>query len=158
MLAQQFDSAVYKDRTEHIDDPMEAIEQGDAGNDEDGAHDQRADDSPEQHLMLKLPGHSEIAKDQKEDEKIVHAERELDDVTGDELKRKLLVGPRRPPDHLLAKEIDQNREQAGQTDPHDRPADRLAEADVVLLAMKDAEIERQHRQHEHVEDDPEDPV
>ena len=34
----------------------------------------------------------------------------------------------------------------------------LAEADVVLLAMKDAEIERQHRQHEHIEDDPEDPI
>ncbi len=49
VLPQQLDAAVNQDCAEDVDDPVKAVQQRDAGGDEDGAHDQRADHAPEQH-------------------------------------------------------------------------------------------------------------
>ena len=96
--------------------------------DEDGAHHQRAQDAPEQHLVLKVSRYAEVAKDQQKDEQIINAERLLDQVAGDELQRKLGSSTARAANHRVPEKVDEHREARGQRDPDQRPADRFAEA------------------------------
>ena len=102
--------------------------------------------------------HAEVAEDQQEDEEIVDAQRLLDDVAGDELQRELRVGPRVAANHGVSEEVNEDGEDAGQTDPQRRSSRWLRAAAPRACAMEDAQIERQHRQHKNVEDYPEDPV
>ncbi len=67
-LAEQFDAAVDQQRAENIDDPVKSLDQAHAGDDENRPHDQRAQDSPEQDLVLVAGRHLEITEDQQEDE------------------------------------------------------------------------------------------
>ena len=83
--------------------------------DHDGAHDQRAEDAPEQHLVLIHGRHREVGEQQREDEDVVHAERFLDDVAGEELQRL------RPAGIVPDAEVEEQR----QRDPDDRPGDRF---------------------------------
>src|SRR4029077_5221529 len=87
ILKEQLDAAVHQKRTKHVDDPVEPFDEGNAGGDENRAHDQGAQDSPEQYLVLVDRRHLEETKDEEEDKEVVDAQRELDDVSGDELKR-----------------------------------------------------------------------
>ena len=48
-----------------------ALEQRDAGEDEDEPQHQRAEDAPEQHAVLVLRGHGEVAEDQRPHEDVV---------------------------------------------------------------------------------------
>ena len=64
--------------------------------DHDRPHDERAEDAPEQHLVLVLRRHREVGEQQREDEDVVHAQRLLDEVTGEELQR--LLGAVEVPD------------------------------------------------------------
>ena len=66
---------------------MKPPDQADACHDEYCPHRQGAHDSPEQDFMLMLRSNPEITENQQEDKKIVHAERKLDYVTGDEFHR-----------------------------------------------------------------------
>ena len=43
-----------QERPEHVEDPVEALDQGDAGEDEDRPHHERPEDAPEQHPVLVL--------------------------------------------------------------------------------------------------------
>ena len=157
-LSKQLDAAVDENAAEDVDDPMEAVQQRDAGRDKYRAHDERTHHAPEKHFVLQLAGHAEGTKDQQEYEKVVDAERQLDEISGNKLQRKLWIGRNAATDHGVPEEVDQDGETGSQADPHRRPSDGLAEFDNVFLAMEDAQVERQQRQDKHVEDDPEDPV
>ncbi len=69
----QANAAVNQQRSESVENPVEALDQADAGNNENAAHQERTENSPEQHAALMLLRHSEIAEDYKEKKKIVHA-------------------------------------------------------------------------------------
>src|ERR1700687_1450515 len=87
LLKEQLDSAVHQKRTEHVDNPVESLDEADARRDEDRAHEERAQDSPEQYLVLVDRRHLEETEDQEKDKEVVDTQREFDDVSGDELQR-----------------------------------------------------------------------
>jgi MFS family permease len=58
-------------RAEDVDDPVEALDQLDAHEDRQAAHDEREHDAPEQQLAPLLVGHGEGAEDEQEDEEVV---------------------------------------------------------------------------------------
>src|ERR1035438_2914530 len=60
--------------------------------------------------------------------------------------------------HSVAEEIDQHRERSGQCDPDHRPRDGLTKRYDMLFTMEDAQVERQHCQHEDVKENPENPI
>ena len=91
--------------------------------DHDGAHDQRAENAPEQHLVLVLRRHREVREQQREHEDVVHAQRFLDQVAGEELQR--LLRARVMPDA----EIEQQR----QRDPGDCPGDGFRKETTCAL-------------------------
>ena len=125
---------------------MEARDQAHARHDECTPHHERPENSPEQHFVLVLVGHLEVTEDNQEYEQVVDAERQLDDVAGHELQRR---SPPMPEQH-------QHRKGRGQRDPDSRPGKRFAKAETVGAAIQHAQVERQHRHHKQVEQNPED--
>ena len=75
VLEEQPDAAVNQDSAKDEDDPVEPLQQCDPRRDKNSPHDERAHHAPEQHLMLKLAGHAEVAEDKQEDEEIIDAQR-----------------------------------------------------------------------------------
>src|SRR5882762_1129188 len=123
---------------------MKAAEQADAGEDEHGAQGKSAQNSPDQDPLLVLFGDAEIAEDEKENEEVIDAEREFDDIAGDELECRLLALP----------VVQESSERQSQGDP-DGAADRsFSKRNSFFAPAEDAEVERQHEQDEGVEGDP----
>ena len=56
---------------EDVQDPVERLDQGDAGEDEDRPQHEGAEDAPEQDPELVLPGHAEVAEDHRPHEDVV---------------------------------------------------------------------------------------
>jgi len=134
---------------------VESIEQGDSGSDENCAHDDGAENSPEQDLVLQVGGNLEISEDEEENEKIVDTESFFDQVASYEFERELTVGMRQVSGHTMAVEVQQDGESAGKGDPKRGPTEGLAHADGVRLAIEYAEVEHQHYDHEGYEQYPE---
>ena len=60
--------------SEEIDDPVKIVEQRRSEGNENPAHDERAQNPPEQNPVLVGQGNGKIGEDQQEDKNIVHAE------------------------------------------------------------------------------------
>jgi hypothetical protein len=136
-VAQELQPRQDQKAAEDVDDDVEGNElcpDGDHG----ATHDQRADDAPEEHPVLVLRGHGERREDQQEDEDVVDAERLLDKVAG------------RPFEPLLRalEVVDADIEGDGEADPHGAPCERFTPFNLVGVAVKDAQVERKHAQHE----------
>ena len=84
------------------------------------------------------------AQYQQEHEQVVHAQRQFDQVAGEEFQSLVVAAP--VPDARV--------EDQRQRDPHRAPGQRLLHADGVRLAVEHAQIQRQHRQHERAETNP----
>jgi len=74
-----------EDECEEVADPVEAFEEVEAGGDEGSAHEDGAEDSPEEDARLEGFGDLEDAEEQEEDEEIVDREGLFDGVAGKEL-------------------------------------------------------------------------
>ena len=61
--------------------------------DHDEPHHDGAEDAPLEHLRLRLGGNAEVREDQDEDEEVVDAERQLDEVAGVVLQRRAASPP-----------------------------------------------------------------
>ena len=85
-------------------------------------------DPVEQDPVLVLPGHGEVAEDQREDEDVVDCQRLLDQVAGEVLAPGL--GAVGPPHHATEAEAER--------DPDRRPDRRLLDGDDVRGAVGDA--------------------
>ena len=117
------------------------MDQRDAHGDHGGAHDQGAQDAPEQHLVLVQAGHAEVGKDQQEDEQVIDAEGLFEQVAGEKHQG-----------HFLPfVDVQAGIEHQGQRNPQRAPQQRLAHPDDVLAAVKHPQIQRQHDQYENVE-------
>src|SRR5689334_22024275 len=112
LAAKELGPRVNQESAKQVDDPIEPANQAHAHHDEDAAHDERAQYAPEKHLVLLPAGNAEIAENQQEDEQIINAEGELDQVAGGELQGGGAPAPK----------INQHRETSSQGDPHDAPA------------------------------------
>ena len=116
------------------------LDDGRASSNQRPAHDERAEDAPEQHTMLKLQGHAKISEDERDDEDVVHRERQLDDVAGDELDGVL------PPPAADKRGSDEQSEHKRQRDPKRRPSDGFLEFDDMRALVEDAKVEREKDQ------------
>ena len=119
--------------TENVDDPLEPLQQQRAQPDHDQPHHDRAQDAPLEHLRLRLGRHAEVTEDQDEDEEVVDAEGELDQVPGVVLERMLRALP--PPEN--------SAEQQGEDDEPAAPAHRLLDRQDVGPPVEDAQVEDQ---------------
>ena len=72
----------HEERAEHVDRVVEGVEQRRAGEDEDRAQHDRADDAPVDDAPLVRGRHGEVAEDQREHEQVVDRERLLDQEAG----------------------------------------------------------------------------
>src|SRR5664279_2403229 len=136
-----FQAGENQERTERHEQPFEAVDEFDAQPDHQPAHEQRAQDAPEEHAMLVTRRNGKMREDEGDDEDIVHRERQLDDIAGDEFDRLLEL----PVRHQCRR--DDESEQHGQGEPHARPRQRLAEFYDMRLAMKHSQVEREENEH-----------
>ena len=85
--------------------------------------------------------HMEKAENQQEDEEIVDAQREFDDVSGNKLQSQCAPVP----------EENHHREDGSQGDPNRAPDQGLAELHDVGAAMEHAQVQHQHSENEEIE-------
>src|SRR5690606_35075593 len=81
-LPKELDAGEDKEGAEEVDDEVELVDEHARRGDEDGTHDERADDAPEEDAVLVGGGHGEGGEDQEENEDVIDAERLLDQVAG----------------------------------------------------------------------------
>jgi len=105
--------------------------------DHDRPEHDHADDAPEQDPVLERPGNGEVAEDHGDDEDIVHRQRLLDRKAGQVLKPGLAA---QLPPHPAA-------EHQGDGDIHAGQHQALANPDLMLILVEDAQIEHQEREH-----------
>ena len=130
---------------EDVQDPLEAREQQRADADEQTAHHERAENPVEQHAVLADRRHREVLEDHDHHEEVVDAERFLDHVA----REKRQGG-------IAALEVPEaEREHQRQRHPDNHPDRCFARPHFVRLAVEDAEVQGEHRQHESHEPDPE---
>lgn len=139
-----FDAGEDEKNAEAVDEPFEAVEEADAGEDEDEAHGRRADDAPEKDAVLVLGRHLEKHEDDDEDKDVVHAQAELDEVAGEEFEPALFA-------HRLP---DDGVEDEREADPHAAPAEGFFHFRRVRFFLKNAEVEREHQHNEREKADP----
>src|SRR5260221_13215765 len=78
---------------QHIEHPVESVNQLDPEPNHDPAHNQSAKDAPEKDAMLKLLWHAEIGEDEGDDKDVVHRERQFDQLAREKLEG-ILPSPR----------------------------------------------------------------
>src|SRR5260370_42698045 len=66
---------------------MKPLHECDTAQDHRTAHDERADESPDQNAMLRARRNTKMRKDEHKNKNVVHAQRILDEVTGKKIER-----------------------------------------------------------------------
>ena len=79
---EKFYPSIDEEGAEDVDEPVEAIDQGDAGKDEEGAEKESSDDAPEEGRELGFFGDGEIGEENGEDKNVIHAEGQFDNIAG----------------------------------------------------------------------------
>ncbi|MNQ91886.1 hypothetical protein D3C85_1072860 [compost metagenome] len=125
---------------------MELLDEPAAREHHAGTHDDGTQHPVEQHPTLQLGRNGEVAKQHQPDEDVVHRQRLLDEVAGEELQP-LLVGDLTP-GTVIQPEPDGQVEQQGHADPDEGPDPRLFQRHLVRLAAADkADVNPQQDQH-----------
>ena len=88
-MAHDLDARCDEHHAEHEEQPPELLDERGAGEDEHGAHRQRAEDAPEQHPVLVARRDRERREDHRPHEDVVDAERLLDHVAAEVLAERL---------------------------------------------------------------------
>ena len=128
------DAGVDEERAEDVEDPVKARDDAHADQNEDRAHHDGADDAPEEHAVLEARLDLEVGEDENEHEDVVHAQAEFDEIAGEELLTEFGSAP--PPDHAAERE--------GEGAPDGAPPERLLHRNDMRVALKHAEVEREH--------------
>ena len=134
-LHQHPDAGEDEEGSEDVEDPREAGDEDGACCDEDRPEDQGTDHAVEEHAVLVLPGHREVAEDHGPDEDVVDRQGLLDDVAGEVLEAEF--GAVGPPDDPTDRD--------GHRDPDARPDGGFLNTDDVGIAMHE-EVDREHRE------------
>ena len=131
LLERQLEPGEDEERAEDVDHPVEVRQERRAGEDEDEAHDHRADDAPQEHAVLILPADLEVLEHHEEHEEVVDGQRLLDQVRRDEQHG--VIGP--------VSDLDEDAEKQRQADPAAASNGRFAERDGVGLASEHEGVE-----------------
>ena len=121
---------------EDVEDPLELLDEGDAGEDEDRPEDERTEDAPEEDAELVLPGHGEVREDHRPDEDVVDRQRLLDEEAREVLPGRLAVVARR------AEHVDHAGEGEPDRDPDGGLDRRLLDLDDVRRAVHEQQVDR----------------
>jgi hypothetical protein len=152
-----------QDRAEHVEHPVEVVQQRRAGRDHHAAQHDRADDAPEQHAVLELRRDLQVTEDHRDHENVVDRQRPLEHVAGDELQHRIPPevaavahpGPRgKPQPAVLVQAIDHDREGHRDADPDSCPEQRLLDRERGRLAVQHAQVEDQQPKEEREEPRP----
>ena len=136
LVIHQLDGGVDEERGEDVEHVRPRLDDHRAEQDEHEAADQRDHDADEQHLLLVRARDLERAHDQGEDEQVIHRQRQLGDVAGEELHG--VLGVPQPPD--------QPAEQARHGHVEQRPAARLLHRRLVRGTHVRDEVEDEKSQ------------
>src|SRR5438105_1165933 len=71
-LPEEPDPGKHQESAKDVDDPLEPLDQAHAHQYENGAHDQRSDNSPKEHPMLLRTRNMEIPEYQQEDKEVIN--------------------------------------------------------------------------------------
>ena len=125
---------VEQERAEDVEDPLEALDERHAGEDEDAAQDERAEDAPEQDPELVLAGHGEEREDHRPHEHVVDRQALLDEEPGVVLAAGLASLP------------DQQDDAEGEADrdPHRRLDGGFLDGDDVRGAVHEQQVDDEH--------------
>src|SRR5215469_15505325 len=89
LVSHQANSPDKNKNSEDVLNPLETSQQRSSNEDKNGAHDNGAKYAPEEHAPLLLDVQTEGAEHEQEDEEIVDAQREFDQVTREEFEAAL---------------------------------------------------------------------
>src|SRR5436190_13135669 len=128
----------------NVENEIEALHERDTETDHDSAHDEGADDSPNQDAVLRDGGHAKVLIDEDENKNVIDAERVLDDVAGQELES--LVRSADFPDQ----EIEQERKK----NPDSDAVGRCPDAELASSVFELNEIESHGEKNAGMERDP----
>jgi len=121
------------------------MDQSDSGKDKETAQKQRSQNSPEKNAMLLLFGNGKITEDQEKDKEIIDAERKFEDIGGNKLEGNLAALP----------EKHSPGEGQGEADPQRALGEGFAGAQDAARAVEYEQIEKQQRERENIEENPE---
>jgi len=141
---EKFDPRVNKEGAEDIDEPVEAIDESDAGKDEEGTKKESSDDAPEKGGELSFFGDGEIGEENGEDKNVIYTEGEFDDVAGKEFHGGLGAEG----------EGDDHTEGQGEGDPAGSGLERAAKIDGAGVAMEEDQVGREEGEDERSEKNP----
>src|SRR5258708_13252231 len=129
---------------EQVENPVEIFEQHSSKGNQDAAHDERTQNTPEQHPVLIACRYTEVAEEQYKDEDVVNAEGLLDQIARQELQRMF----------RSTEEVDSSVEEQRQCNPHGTPYRGLTDRDGMRLAVKATQFEYEHCKNEYDKSQP----
>ena len=123
---------------------MKALDQGNAEPDHDAAHDQCANNSPDQHAMVRDRRYFEIGEDENENKDVIDAQRVFDQIAGKEVERAL---------GALQSHYDQ-AEGERKRDPEQGPPRSRAHAQLAIAVLELSQVGCQCNENTNMERDP----
>ncbi len=138
------EARVEQEGTQQQQRPLEPLDDGHTGEDEDRPHDQRAEDAPEEDTVLVLVGDVEERQDDRPHEHVVDAEALLDHVSREVLSA-AFAAVDHPDDHANGN---------AEGDPREGLDGSRADRDVLVLPVQNGNVEDDDGQHEGDEDGP----
>src|ERR1035438_10353808 len=129
---QHMNPGINQKRAEDVHDPGKLLDQFRAGKDHDAAHDQRPENSPFQHTVLKPLINRKGAKNDQEEEKVIDAQRLFDQIASKEFDGAFI--PEEAPNS--------NSKQHRQRNPKKRRSKRLALLQIPIPNSTDNAIQR----------------
>lgn len=147
-------------RAEHVEHPVERVEQRSPRADHETAQHDGPDDAPEEHPVLKPRRHAQEIEDDGHHEDVVDRQRPLEQVAGDVLKHgagarggAVVVRDEAEP-VVLVQAVDRECEAARDADPDGGPEQRLWHRELLGLAVQHREVEGQEPEEQHDETGP----
>jgi len=156
-----------KKTSEDVDDPGELLNHGGPDGDHDPAHEEGADNAPEQHPVLVDRWNRQEPEDHADDKDVVHGQRFLDQIAREVLHGRggaIVVDRAQPFDRtrggphqvggqteaqpvVLVSEVDEDAERESQEYPERRPSERFPDRDNVGLPVEDTEVKSQEEEY-----------
>lgn len=160
LVEEHADGGEDQEDAEHVDDPAELVDQCHAEEDHQRAEHHGPQHAVEQHLVLVLPRNAERGEDERDDEDVVHAQRQLDQVAGDVFHHGGGGGEARGVLHpsVPKGQVHNPGEQGRAAHPDGRPGAGLLGGDHMRVLVEHPEVQRQRPDDEGDEGDPQDHI
>ena len=147
-VAEHLETGVEQEQSEESQNPLEALDHGGTGEDEDAAQDECTEDAPEEHFVLVLALNAEEGEEHEEDEEVIHRQRLLYEVA-----RQKFHGLAVRVDGI--EQVDGAAEQQRDAYPDGRHLQRLGNVDLMLSFLAEhLQVGNEHDEHQNIEHNP----